>query len=98
MDCKRVTVIRIGPVISTRRKKHCTETCGVFFVVAKRVRAWLTQESAVHGLQEGHRDQSRPGILHQKEKHRTETYGAFLFIQTQKKAGASHKRESHRLC
>ena len=68
MDCKRVTVIRIGPVISTRRKKHCTETCGVFFVVAKRVRAWLTQESAVHGLQEGHRDQNRPGILHQKEK------------------------------
>lgn len=51
MDCKRVTVIRIGPVISTRRKKHRTETCG-----------------------------------------------AFLFIQTQKKAGASHKRESHRLC
>ena len=68
MDCKRVTVIRIGPVISTRRKKHCTETCGVFFVVAKRVRAWLTQESAVHGLQESHRDQNRPGILHQKEK------------------------------
>ena len=25
-------------------------------------------------------------------------YSAFLFIQTQKKAGASHKRESHRLC
>ena len=39
MDCKRVTVIRIGPVISTRRKKHYTETCGAFFVVAKRVRA-----------------------------------------------------------
>lgn len=30
MDCKRVTVIRIGPVISTRRKKHYTETCGAF--------------------------------------------------------------------
>ena len=25
MDCKRVTVIRIGPVFSTRRKKHYTE-------------------------------------------------------------------------
>lgn len=29
MDCKRVTVIRIGPVISTRMK-HYTETCGAF--------------------------------------------------------------------
>ena len=29
MDCKRVTVIRIGPVVSTR-KKHYTEMCGAF--------------------------------------------------------------------
>ena len=68
MDCKRVTVIRIGPVISTRKKKHYTEMCGAFFVDAKRVRAQLSRESAVHGLQEGHRDQNRPGNLHQKEK------------------------------
>ena len=34
----------------------------------------------MHGLQEGHRDQNRPGILHQKEKHRTGTCGAFLFL------------------
>ena len=33
MDCKRVTVIRIGPVISTR-KKHRTEMCGAFLVSA----------------------------------------------------------------
>ena len=50
MDCKRVTVIRVGPVFST-----------------------------------------------QKEKHRTETCGAFLYTDAEK-AGASHKRESHRLC
>ena len=30
MDCKRVTVIRIGPAISTRIKKHYTEMCGAF--------------------------------------------------------------------
>ena len=30
MDCKRVTVIRIGPVISTRNEKHYTEMCGAF--------------------------------------------------------------------
>ena len=30
MDCKRVTVIRIGPVISTRKKSTAQE-CVVFF-------------------------------------------------------------------
>ena len=53
MDCKRVTVIRIGPVISTRKKKHYTEMCGAFFVDAKRVRAQLSRESAVHGTARG---------------------------------------------
>ena len=33
MDRERVTVIRIGPVISTRRKKHYTETCGAFLLL-----------------------------------------------------------------
>ena len=33
MDRKRVTVIRIGPVFSTRRKKHYTETCGAFLLL-----------------------------------------------------------------
>ncbi len=33
MDCKRVTVIRIGPVFSTRGKKHYTETCGAFLLL-----------------------------------------------------------------
>ena len=33
MDYKRVTVIRIGPVFSTRRKKHYTETCGAFLLL-----------------------------------------------------------------
>ena len=56
------------PVISTRNKKHRTEMCGAFFVNAERVRVSLLWESAVHGLQEGHRDQNRRGILHQKEK------------------------------
>ena len=55
------------PVFSTKSERHHT-LCGAFFVVAKRVRAQLTQGSAVHGLQEGHRDQNRPGNLHQKEK------------------------------
>ena len=31
MDCKRVTVIRIGPVISTR-KKSTTQECVVLFL------------------------------------------------------------------
>ena len=33
-----------------------------------RVRFKVVRESAVHGLQEGHRDQNRPGILHQIRK------------------------------
>ena len=32
MDCKRVTVIRIGPVFSTRSGRHHT-LCGAFFVL-----------------------------------------------------------------
>ena len=32
MDRKRVTVIRIGPVVSTR-KKHYTEMCGAFLLM-----------------------------------------------------------------
>ena len=32
------------------------------------VRFKVVRESAVHGLQEGHRNQNRPGNLHQKEK------------------------------
>ena len=51
MDCKRVTVIRIGPVISTKKALYFVGSMVIFF-----------------------------------------------FLQTQKKAGASHKRESHRLC
>ena len=68
------------PVISTRNKKHCTEMCGAFFVDAKRVRVSLSRESAVHGLQEGHRDLNRSGNLHQKEKHYTEMCGVFLLV------------------
>ncbi len=30
MDRKRVTVIGIGPVISTKKRKHCTEMCAAF--------------------------------------------------------------------
>ena len=33
MDCKRVTVIRIGPVFSTRRKST-TQKCVVLFLSA----------------------------------------------------------------
>ena len=43
-------------------KKHHTETCGAFFVKAKRVRASFPRESAVHGLQESHRDYNSPVI------------------------------------
>ena len=79
MDCKRVTVIRIGPVISTRTKAlHKNVWC--FFVAAKRVRVELTQESAVHGLQEGHRDQNRPGNLHQNESTTRKRVVLFCFI------------------
>ena len=34
----------------------------------------------MHGLQEGHRDQNRPGILHQKSTVLRRKYGAFLFL------------------
>jgi len=50
----------------------------------------------LHGMQEV--TGSIPVFSTRRKKHRTETCGVFLFIQTQKKAGASHKRESHRLC
>ena len=43
MDCKRVTVIRIGPVISTRKKKHYTEMCGAFFVFLLKSAATFTR-------------------------------------------------------
>ena len=51
MDCKRVTVIRVGPVFSTGRKSTARKRVVLFFLYRRR-----------------------------------------------KKAGASHKRESHRLC
>ena len=69
---------RFDPGNLHQNKKHYTEMCGAFFVSAKRVRAQFTRESAVHGLQEGHRDLNRPGNLHQKEKHCTEMCGAYL--------------------
>ena len=71
------------PVFSTRSERHHT-LCGAFFVVAKRVRAWLTQESAVHGLQEGHRNQNRPGILHQKSTVLRRKYGDFFYTDAEK--------------
>ena len=51
MDCKRVTVVRIGPVISTKKALYFVGRMVLFFLYRRR-----------------------------------------------KKAGASHKRESHRLC
>ena len=70
MDRKRVTVIRISPVISTRNKKHYTEMCGAFFVKAKRVRASFTRESAVHGLQESRLDYNSPAVISARTKKR----------------------------
>lgn len=37
MDCKRVTVIRIGPVFSTRSERHHI-LCGAFFCFALQPR------------------------------------------------------------
>ena len=54
------------PVISTRTKST-TQKCVVLFVSAKRVRAQFTRESAVHGLQEGHRDYNSPVISTRKK-------------------------------
>ena len=51
---------------------------------------WFGRALAWHAR--GHR--SDPGNLHQNKKHRTEMCGAFLFTQTQQKAGASHKRKA----
>ena len=48
------------------QKKALHRNVWCFFVAAKRVRVWLSRESAVHGPQEGHRDQNRPGNLHKK--------------------------------
>ena len=45
------------------------------------MRVQLSRESAVHELQEGHRDQNRPGILHQKSTVLRRKYGAFLFAE-----------------
>ena len=35
----------------------------------------------MHGLQEGHRDQNRPGSLHQRSTVLRRKYGAFLFAE-----------------
>ena len=35
----------------------------------------------MHGLQEGHRDQNRPGNLHQRSTVLRRKYGAFLFAE-----------------
>ncbi len=42
MDCKRVTVIRIGPVISTRTKKRLSQPAGrdkrfLFYCAPRRI-------------------------------------------------------------
>ena len=41
MDCKRVTVIRIGPVISTRRKSTAKKRMVFFFLYRRRKRREL---------------------------------------------------------
>ena len=53
---------RFDPGNLHQKEKHYTETCGAFFVKANRVRVLLNRESAVHGLQEGHRDYNSPVI------------------------------------
>ncbi len=79
MDCKRITVIRIGPVISTRMKAlHGNVWC--FFVAAKRVRASFTRESAVHGLQESHRDYNSPVISTRTKSTTRKRVVLFCFI------------------
>ena len=54
------------------------------------VSRWFGRALAWHAR--GHRFD--PGNLHQNKKHRTGMCGAFLFTQTQQKAGASHKRKA----
>ena len=78
------------PVISTRTKAlHRNVWC--FFINAERVRVSLSWESAVHGPQEGHRDQNRPGNLHQISIIRTfiqlEAGSDLLFISGKLKIG-----------
>ena len=65
-----------------QNKKHYTETCGAFFVKAKRVRASFTRENAVHGLQESHRDYNSPVISARTKKRLSQPAGRdkrFLF-------------------
>ena len=83
MDCKRVTVIRIGPVIYHQKEKalHSKRVVS-FLLLAKRVeglahpgerRAWTARGSRFD-----------PGILHQKKKHYTETCGVFFYTDAEK--------------
>ena len=58
---------RFDPGNLHQNKKHYTGMCSAFFVKAKRVRASFTRESAVHGLQEGHRDYNSPVISTRKK-------------------------------
>ena len=58
---------RFDPGNLHQKEKHYTETCGAFFVKANRVRVLLNRESAVHGLQEGHRDYNSPVISTRKK-------------------------------
>ena len=41
MDCKRVTVIRIGPVISTKKALYFVESMVLFFLYRRRKRREL---------------------------------------------------------
>ena len=79
MACKRSPVrSRYSPP----EPKHYTETCGAFFVKANRVRVLLNRESAVHGLQEGHRDYNSPVISTRTKKRLSQPAGRdkrFLF-------------------
>ena len=49
----------------------------------------------MHGLQEGHRDQNRPGNLHQKKKHYTEMCGAFFVAAKRVRVSLSWESAVH---
>ena len=68
------------PVISTRMKSTTRKRVVLFFVKAKRVRVSLSRESAVHGLQEGHRDYNSPVISTRNESATQKCVVLFCFI------------------
>ena len=71
---------RFDPGNLHQKQKALHKNVWCFFVAAKRVRASFTRESAVHGLQESHRDYNSPVISTRTKSTTRKRVVLFCFI------------------